>query len=361
MQNIDPFKTDPIPAKFSSPATEPPVTGSKPTNPAVASPSTDSKPASSAVASPSTGQQPATSAVVPPSTGQKPVAPVLRHPVTGQIVPVIRHPVTGQIVHVVRHPVTGQIVPVAHHPMTGPRPHPGAPRPVVGVKPLTVKPPLPERCLTRNGSYVKPPGPGYNRTAPPCADSPKVSPITKNVLRDVHWIESEFYPPAQDQNEANDSCGGCWAYSSASVMEILVSRKLRQVIRLSKQQLLDCEKENNGCDGGDLQNGLHYIMETGLALERDYPFTGRGGGTCKNVSDKIIVRMLEMEFTDSPSEIISGLKKSPMPLSFYAPYGIQMKCSYATPGDRIGVSMVTSGLNLEYVQLDWMHIQLPSG
>ncbi|XP_072161149.1 uncharacterized protein [Bemisia tabaci] len=107
-------------------------------------------------------------------------------------------------------------------------------------------------------------------------------------------------------------------------MEILVSKKLRQIIRFSKQQLIDCVIENYGCDGGDLKFALTYIMDEGLALERDYPFTGKDG-ECLNVTDKYIVKIRELQLMNTTNLIRSGLKNfSPLATYFYAPTGLEL-------------------------------------
>jgi hypothetical protein len=40
------------------------------------------------------------------------------------------------------------------------------------------------------------------------------------------------------------------------------------------QELLDCERENSGCDGGDTARALAYAKENGLHTDAAYPYTG---------------------------------------------------------------------------------------
>merc|ERR1719231_2120707 len=45
----------------------------------------------------------------------------------------------------------------------------------------------------------------------------------------------------------------------------------------SEQQLVDCSKMNNGCNGGLMDYAFQYIETAPLMLESEYPYTGRDG------------------------------------------------------------------------------------
>ncbi len=58
-----------------------------------------------------------------------------------------------------------------------------------------------------------------------------------------------------------DSQGGCssgYAFATAAATEALMYKKIKQTIKLSSQQIVDCSQEtgNNGCDGGNPVNAL---------------------------------------------------------------------------------------------------------
>ena len=57
--------------------------------------------------------------------------------------------------------------------------------------------------------------------------------------------------------------------------------KYKKQYSLSEQQLLDCMKPENDCDGGDTGAALYNIKQgkVGLASDTDYPyFSGSNGG-----------------------------------------------------------------------------------
>ncbi|XP_030750145.1 ervatamin-C-like [Sitophilus oryzae] len=80
------------------------------------------------------------------------------------------------------------------------------------------------------------------------------------------------------------SCGSCWAFAIIAATESHYLIKTNQTIMLSEQNLVDCCPRKYscfGCDGGSLIGAWLYMMETGVALESDYPYTGNQG-TCQN-------------------------------------------------------------------------------
>jgi hypothetical protein len=81
-----------------------------------------------------------------------------------------------------------------------------------------------------------------------------------------------------------ESCGSCYAFASAAVMESLyaIKTKSQSPIDLSPQQIVDCSTENSGCNGGLFDPTVSYITSNGgnLATEESYPYTGIEN-TCK--------------------------------------------------------------------------------
>ena len=84
-------------------------------------------------------------------------------------------------------------------------------------------------------------------------------------------VKLNYVLPVREQGE----CGSCWAFSSASAVEILLAMKNNHnnMGYLSVQQLVDCDRaQNEGCNGGFPEDAFTYIRDNGLMLEKDYSY-----------------------------------------------------------------------------------------
>uniref|UniRef100_A0A9J2PWH4 Peptidase C1A papain C-terminal domain-containing protein n=1 Tax=Ascaris lumbricoides TaxID=6252 RepID=A0A9J2PWH4_ASCLU len=76
------------------------------------------------------------------------------------------------------------------------------------------------------------------------------------------------------------NCGSCWAFATTGTVESAYAIGTGELKSLSEQQLLDCNVENNACDGGDIDKALRYVYEEGLMTEYDYPYVAHRQETC---------------------------------------------------------------------------------
>ena len=91
----------------------------------------------------------------------------------------------------------------------------------------------------------------------------------------VDWRSQGKVNKVKDQGQ----CGSCWAFSAIGAMESRFAIKVGTLLSLSEQQLVDCAKgtqwpNSDGCNGGEMYEGIDYAGTKGLELEGDYPYAG---------------------------------------------------------------------------------------
>jgi len=88
------------------------------------------------------------------------------------------------------------------------------------------------------------------------------------VPASVDWRDKGGVTPVKDQGQ----CGSCWAFSSTGALEGLNFVKTGKLLSFSEQQLVDCEKDDQGCNGGLMDHAFAYTAQKGIELESDYPY-----------------------------------------------------------------------------------------
>ncbi|KAL7027204.1 hypothetical protein ACKWTF_005356 [Chironomus riparius] len=79
-----------------------------------------------------------------------------------------------------------------------------------------------------------------------------------------------YNPEVRDQG----NCSASWAFAVIGAIEAQIYKETGETLRLSVQHLIDCTKDNFGCNGGTIEAALKFIKENGVAHEVDYPYTG---------------------------------------------------------------------------------------
>jgi hypothetical protein len=148
--------------------------------------------------------------------------------------------------------------------------------------------------------------------------------INLGAYTPLDW-RSLFLLP-RDQGE----CGSCWSFAITGVVEAMHARKSGVRAYLSTQQLVDCDSNNGGCNGGDFYYASNYVKSKGIMREADYKYTA-SKGTCKYTTRKPLRRILSYQFCSnywgtnrcSPDKVYSLLRNGPLMVGIDGGQGLQ--------------------------------------
>ncbi|KAL6736827.1 hypothetical protein Aduo_007133 [Ancylostoma duodenale] len=118
------------------------------------------------------------------------------------------------------------------------------------------------KTLREKATFIRTDPPKLERSMPP---PPSFDWRTKNVISPV---------------KAQGKCGSCWAFAATATVEAAWAIAHKEMRNLSEQTLLDCDLEDNACDGGDEDKAFRFIHRHGLAYAADLPYVAHRQNTC---------------------------------------------------------------------------------
>ncbi|XP_049865743.1 uncharacterized protein LOC126366611 [Pectinophora gossypiella] len=116
-------------------------------------------------------------------------------------------------------------------------------------------------------------------------------PVSIDLPENFDWREKNVVTPVKNQG----LCGSCWAFSTTGTIEGAYARKHSSLIAVSEQQLVDCDTNDSGCQGGFPIEALKYLKKVGgIQSEDTYPYTAKDE-KCKFDPKKIAVKITDLK------------------------------------------------------------------
>lgn len=118
-----------------------------------------------------------------------------------------------------------------------------------------------------------------------------------NAPEAYDWRETGAVSPVKNQG----MCGSCWAFSAVGNIEAVYTIKTNKTQLFSEQQLVDCDKEQDqGCNGGLMDNAFAYLEKTGIMAAKDYPYAGKNN-KCVFDANKVALKVTGYKFATGTS------------------------------------------------------------
>ena len=178
--------------------------------------------------------------------------------------------------------------------------------------------------------------------------------ITKN------WTSKTT--PVKDQG----MCGSCWTFSSVSVVETIIAIKDdTSVVSYAEQELVDCCNKHNdtnysrsdGCNGGEEEDALDYIVEYGIRYTKDYPYRAKNNNCSKLETARVKItnhtllkNNEEMEEYIQNQTMSVALAAGPVAFKFYKKGVVTEGC----PGENLSHAVTIVGAGTENNIAYWL-------
>ncbi|XP_033734372.1 putative cysteine proteinase CG12163 isoform X2 [Pecten maximus] len=128
-----------------------------------------------------------------------------------------------------------------------------------------------------------------------------------NIPKAYDWRDHNAVTAVKNQG----SCGSCWAFSTTGNIEGQWAIKRSKLVSLSEQELVDCDKVDEGCNGGLPSQAYKEIIRLGgLETEARYKYEGEDERCIFNRSDVKVTINSSVSISSDETEMAAWLAKN---------------------------------------------------
>ncbi|XP_019174059.1 PREDICTED: ervatamin-B-like [Ipomoea nil] len=130
------------------------------------------------------------------------------------------------------------------------------------------------------------------------------------VPNSLDWRERGAVTDIKNQG----TCGCCWAFAVVAAVEGITKIRTGKLISLSEQQLLDCDRNSNGCGGGIRTEAFQFVKDNGgLVTESNYPYEGaQESCNTQNLGTRAATITGYQEVEASESSLLAAVTNQPV-------------------------------------------------
>lgn len=131
----------------------------------------------------------------------------------------------------------------------------------------------PEQLLGMLGTYIVP--------------SNKIYPGSEVVDTPENFDARTAWPGQVHEIRDQQSCGSCWAFGASEALSdrFAIASKGKINVVLSPEDMVSCDTNNYGCNGGYMDLSWEYLEHNGIVTDSCFPYTAGSGYAPKCASE----------------------------------------------------------------------------